>query len=732
MKKHLTGKRLLQALLLSVLLVCCMGTTVFAAQYPDVTAKHWAKPYIDRWSDSGILKGYPDGKFHPDDPVTRGQLSAILYSILGIEPIAGYSYPDLPKTAWCYDAVTAMNYYRVTLNTDLNIKPDQPLSREEAIYMIASGFRRADLSRDRMRFSGKAPSDYAQVSDQFTEAVNTMLRLGHVRGGADGRLMPKDVVTRAQVITIINSMFDLYVTQPGTYHLTCGQNALVTCPNVTILMDNAAPGKSSNVYLSAKADKNVVIANDGGTEPAHVSFFATQKGENAWTLRGNVREDMVRTRTLSQSQSFDGRYAAGFGFKSHPYLITTADQFALLAQRTDTLDRSVYFKLAADLALPDGMAPLSSADGAFPQTNLDGGGHSVTYRIQSRSYSSAGGGLFYGWHGPCENLTVKGTMDLTLSEKAVQEGSGKLYFGGFAAYLDRELTNCTADMDICVRYEGGSNVDLNVGGLAGFTQAAQLTGCTAAGTVKAVLPKGVGDAHVGGLVGGAAAVPFASIVSQGSMTGCGSTGTVAAEGGYQTAVGGVAGLVTYLGSSAPTGALKNDGILNCWSTARLSAVNAGFQSDCGGIVGQLNYGTLSGCWAKPVIALSGPEFSNAGGIAGACYEGGSISDCWANAAELPSGGGMRAGGIVGRLRGGAAAKCFALGSGSVGSENAIAFSGANSGTVSASADLSGLSSAQRAAFLASCGWDFSDTWAQTGSLPLLKNMDSARQQAAQK
>ena len=729
--KHFTGKRLLQALLLSLLLACCMETTAFAAQYPDVTDEHWAKPYIDRWSDSGILKGYPDGKFHPDDPVTRGQLSAILYSILGVEPVDGYSYPDLAKTAWYYDAVTAMNYYRVTLNTDLNIKPDQPLSREEAIYMIASGFRRADLSRDRMRYSGKAPSDYAQVSDQFTEAVNTMLRLGHVRGGADGRLMPKDVVTRAQVITIINSMFDLYVTQPGTYHLTCGQNALVTCPNVTILMDNAAPGKSSNVYLSAKANKNVVIANDGGTEPAHVSFFATQKGENAWTLRGNVRESMVRTRTLSQSQSFDGRYAAGFGFKSHPYLITTADQFALLAQRTDTLDRSVYFKLAADLALPDGMAPLSSADGAFPQTNLDGGGHSVTYRIQSRSYPNAGGGLFYGWHGPCENLTVKGTMDLTLSEKAVQEGSGKLYFGGFAAYLDRELTNCTADMDICVRYEGGSNVDLNVGGLVGFTQAANLTGCTAAGTVKAVLPQGVGDAHVGGLVGGAAAVPFASIVMQGGMTGCGATGTVAAEGGIQTAVGGIVGLVTYLGDSAPTGSLKDDGIVNCWSTARLSAAGAIFQSDCGGIVGQLNYGTLSGCWAKPVIALSGPTYPNAGGVAGACYEGGTLSDCWVNGTGLPSGGGVRSGGIVGRLRGGAVANSFALGTGPIGTVNAIAFAAVNDGSVSGSADLTGPSAAQRAAFLGTCGWDFVDTWEQTGGLPLLKNMDSVRQRAAQ-
>ena len=729
--KHFTGKRLLQALLLSLLLACCMETTAFAAQYPDVTDEHWAKPYIDRWSDSGILKGYPDGKFHPDDPVTRGQLSAILYSILGVEPVEGYSYPDLAKTAWYYDAVTAMNYYRVTLNTDLNIKPDQPLSREEAIYMIASGFRRADLSRDRMRYSGKAPSDYAQVSDQFTEAVNTMLRLGHVRGGADGRLMPKDVVTRAQVITIINSMFDLYVTQPGTYHLTCGQNALVTCPNVTILMDNAAPGKSSNVYLSAKANKNVVIANDGGTEPAHVSFFATQKGENAWTLRGNVRESMVRTRTLSESWSFDGRYSAGFGFESYPYLITTADQFALLAQCTDTLDQSVYFKLAADIDLPDGMAPMSSANGSFPRTNLDGGGHSVTYRIQSRSYPNAGGGLFYGWNGQCENLTVKGTIDVTLSEKAVQEGPGKLYFGGFAAYTDGRLTNCTADMDICVRYGGSSDVDLNVGGLVGFTQAANLTGCTAAGTVKAVLPQGVGDVHVGGLVGGAAAVPFASIVSQGSMTGCGSTGTVAAEGGYQTAVGGIVGLVTYLGDSAPTGSLKDDGIVNCWSTARLSAAGAIFQSDCGGIVGQLNYGTLSGCWAKPVIARSGPTYPNAGGVAGACYEGGTLSDCWVNGTGLPSGGGVRSGGIVGRLRGGAVANSFALGTGPIGTVNAIAFAAVNDGSVSGSADLTGPSAAQRAAFLGTCGWDFVDTWEQTGGLPLLKNMDSVRQRAAQ-
>ena len=60
-----------------------MGTTAFAAQYPDVTAKHWAKPYIDRWSDSGILKGYPDGSLVLDGTLTRAQALVMLTRAFG-------------------------------------------------------------------------------------------------------------------------------------------------------------------------------------------------------------------------------------------------------------------------------------------------------------------------------------------------------------------------------------------------------------------------------------------------------------------------------------------------------------------------------------------------------------------------------------------------------------------------------------------------------------------------
>ena len=43
----------------------------------DVTG-HWAEKEIRRCMERGLLKGYPDGSFQPDKPVTRAELAVIL------------------------------------------------------------------------------------------------------------------------------------------------------------------------------------------------------------------------------------------------------------------------------------------------------------------------------------------------------------------------------------------------------------------------------------------------------------------------------------------------------------------------------------------------------------------------------------------------------------------------------------------------------------------------------
>lgn len=47
------------------------------AKFIDIEG-HWAQQAIDKAADKGLVDGYDDGTFHPDEPITRAQLCAIL------------------------------------------------------------------------------------------------------------------------------------------------------------------------------------------------------------------------------------------------------------------------------------------------------------------------------------------------------------------------------------------------------------------------------------------------------------------------------------------------------------------------------------------------------------------------------------------------------------------------------------------------------------------------------
>ncbi|MDK2926515.1 MAG: N-acetylmuramoyl-L-alanine amidase [Bacillota bacterium] len=58
------------------------------APFPDVPADHWAAAAVGWAARTGVLKGYPDGRFHGPEPATRFELAAALYRL--------YSSQNLP------------------------------------------------------------------------------------------------------------------------------------------------------------------------------------------------------------------------------------------------------------------------------------------------------------------------------------------------------------------------------------------------------------------------------------------------------------------------------------------------------------------------------------------------------------------------------------------------------------------------------------------------------------
>ncbi|BDG62176.1 S-layer homology domain-containing protein [Caldinitratiruptor microaerophilus] len=62
-------------------------------KFNDVSGAHWAAGYINVAVDQGLLKGYPDGSFKPENQVTYAEALAILVRALGYEPAVKGLWP---------------------------------------------------------------------------------------------------------------------------------------------------------------------------------------------------------------------------------------------------------------------------------------------------------------------------------------------------------------------------------------------------------------------------------------------------------------------------------------------------------------------------------------------------------------------------------------------------------------------------------------------------------------
>lgn len=66
-----------------------------SAPYPDVSRDHWSAPFVEQGVNLGLVVGYTDGKFHPDNQITLGEGVTIVLKVLGYtsQQFVG-SYPD--------------------------------------------------------------------------------------------------------------------------------------------------------------------------------------------------------------------------------------------------------------------------------------------------------------------------------------------------------------------------------------------------------------------------------------------------------------------------------------------------------------------------------------------------------------------------------------------------------------------------------------------------------------
>ncbi len=171
--------------------------------FSDVTPDCWAYGYIMDLAESGVLSGDDDGKFRPDDCITRAEFVAVIARASGAEPnSASAEFSDVSDDSWYvgYIGWAASNGIVNGVGEGL-FEPDSIITREDVCVIIV---RVTDNKNTASTHDDISFTDANEISDYALNDVNTLKQSEIINGYDDGSFRPKAGVTRAEVSKIIS------------------------------------------------------------------------------------------------------------------------------------------------------------------------------------------------------------------------------------------------------------------------------------------------------------------------------------------------------------------------------------------------------------------------------------------------------------------------------------------------------------------------------------------------
>lgn len=109
--------------------------------FPDLEAGSWYEPYVCTAKALGVVKGYPDGSFKPEQSVNNAEALKIIAEVqnwelsTGNPPIITKGFKDVEENSWYYDYVNAARQYSYIDQVDL-FKPGNPVARGSAAEIL--------------------------------------------------------------------------------------------------------------------------------------------------------------------------------------------------------------------------------------------------------------------------------------------------------------------------------------------------------------------------------------------------------------------------------------------------------------------------------------------------------------------------------------------------------------------------------------------------------------------
>ncbi|MFC3886502.1 S-layer homology domain-containing protein [Bacillus songklensis] len=162
--------------------------------FTDVPNSHWAYNEIQYWTELGVITGYGDGSFKPEQSLKRAHAALLLAKAMKLDTShpTNPNFSDVPTDHLYYDAIaTIANMGIVTGKQDGRFDPNGTLTRAQMAAILTRAYN----------LTGTIPQNFADVPNDFWafKEISALAANGITTGyKEDNTFRPQNAVTRAQ------------------------------------------------------------------------------------------------------------------------------------------------------------------------------------------------------------------------------------------------------------------------------------------------------------------------------------------------------------------------------------------------------------------------------------------------------------------------------------------------------------------------------------------------------
>lgn len=175
-------------------------------EFTDVKGT-WAEEFIGQAVQLGIVKGYPDGSFKPNNQLTRAQSVSILVRALDLKTSESAPFNDIGGYAAETQAEIAAAYkYGLIVNPNGKFNPSNKVTRAQMALML----HRAYTFKTGTNYTAEKQAPYSDFGNYDAETVNAISMLYElgIATGSNGKYNPSNPTTRAHAAKMLVNYFE--------------------------------------------------------------------------------------------------------------------------------------------------------------------------------------------------------------------------------------------------------------------------------------------------------------------------------------------------------------------------------------------------------------------------------------------------------------------------------------------------------------------------------------------